>query len=108
MEGQKSKADLIKLRQDHVARGVNQFIPPMVAEAKGVVVKDVDGKEFLDFSGGIGVLNVGHCPDDVVEALRDQAGKYLHTCFRVQMYEPYIVLAKELNALMPGIPTGPC
>ncbi len=96
-----SKADLIKLRQDHVARGVNQFIPAMVAEAKGVVVKDVDGKEFLDFSGGIGVLNVGHCPDEVVEAIRDQAGKYLHTCFMVQMYEPYIVLAKELNALMP-------
>ncbi len=94
------KEDLIKMRQDHVARGVNQFIPAMVAEAKGVVVRDVEGREFLDFSGGIGVLNVGHCPDEVVEAIRDQAGKYLHTCFMVQMYEPYIVLAKELNELV--------
>ncbi len=95
-----NKADLIKLRQEHVARGVSQTIPAMVAEAKGVIVRDVEGKEFLDFSGGIGVLNVGHCPDEVVEAIRDQAGKYLHTCFMVQMYEPYIALAKELNELI--------
>ena len=94
------KSQLIKLRQDHVAKGVNQFIPAMVAEAKGVIVRDVEGREFLDFSGGIGVLNVGHCPDEVVEAIRDQAGKYLHTCFMVQMYEPYIALAKELNELV--------
>ena len=62
----------------------------------------MEGKEFLDFSGGIGVLNVGHCPDEVVEAIRDQAGKYLHSCFMVQMYEPYIALAKALNDLVPG------
>ncbi len=95
-----NKAELIQLRQDHVARGVSQFIPAMIAEAKGVEVRDVEGREFLDFSSGIGVLNVGHCPDEVVEAIRDQAGKYLHTCFMVQMYEPYIALAKELNELV--------
>lgn len=97
-----NKNDLIKLRQDHVARGVYQAIPAMIREAKGVWVKDVEGKEFLDFSGGIGVLNVGHCPEEVVEAIRDQAGKYLHTCFQVQMYEPYIALAKALNEIAPG------
>ena len=75
------KAELINLRQEHVARGVSQFIPAMIEEAKGVVVRDMAGREFLDFSGGIGVLNVGHCPDEVVEAIRDQAGKYLHSCF---------------------------
>ncbi len=96
------KSDLIKLRQDHVAKGVYQSIPAMIAEAKGVLVRDVEGKEFLDFSGGIGVVNVGHCPDEVVEAIRDQAGKYLHTCFMVQMYEPYIALAKALNEIVPG------
>lgn len=96
------KSDLIKLRQDHVAKGVYQSIPAMIAEAKGVWVRDVEGKEFLDFSGGIGVVNVGHCPDEVVEAIRDQAGKYLHTCFMVQMYEPYIALAKALNEIVPG------
>jgi 4-aminobutyrate aminotransferase / (S)-3-amino-2-methylpropionate transaminase / 5-aminovalerate transaminase len=95
-----NKSDLIRLRQEHVARGVSQTIPAMIASAKGAVVRDVEGREFLDFSGGIGVLNVGHCPDEVVEAIRDQAGKYLHTCFMVQMYEPYIALAKELNELI--------
>jgi 4-aminobutyrate aminotransferase/(S)-3-amino-2-methylpropionate transaminase len=101
-EGEMKKSDLIKLRQDHVAKGVYQSIPAMIAEAKGVWVRDVEGKEFLDFSGGIGVVNVGHCPDEVVEAIRDQAGKYLHTCFMVQMYEPYIALAKALNEIVPG------
>ena len=96
------KGELIRLRQDHVPRGVNQFIPAIIEEAKGALVWDVEGKEFLDFSGGIGVLNVGHCPDEVVEAIRDQAGKYLHSCFMVQMYEPYIALAKALNELVPG------
>jgi len=97
-----NKTEIIKLRQDHVAKGVYTALPAMIAEAKGVLVRDVEGKEFLDFSGGIGVLNVGHCPDEVVAAIRDQAGKYLHSCFMVQMYEPYIALAKELNEIAPG------
>ncbi|MBM4333532.1 MAG: 4-aminobutyrate--2-oxoglutarate transaminase [Deltaproteobacteria bacterium] len=98
-----NKSELVKLRQDHVVKGVYTLLPAMIAEAKGAVVRDVEGKEFLDFSGGIGVLNVGHCPDEVVEAIRDQAGKYLHSCFMVQMYEPYIALAKELNELVSPI-----
>ena len=95
-----SKEDLIKLRENQVPRGVGQALPAVIAEAKGAMVRDVEGREFVDFSGGIGVLNVGHCPEEVVEAIRDQAGKYLHTCFQVQMYEPYIALAKELNELV--------
>jgi 4-aminobutyrate aminotransferase/(S)-3-amino-2-methylpropionate transaminase len=95
-----NKENLIKLRKNHVPRGVSQLLPAMIAEAKGVWVRDVEGREYLDFSGGIGVLNVGHCPDTVVEAVREQAGKYLHSCFMVQMYEPYIALAKELNELV--------
>jgi len=94
------KDDLIKMRQDHVPRGVSQTLPAMIAEAKGAIVRDVEGKEFLDFSGGIGVLNVGHSPDEVVKAIRDQAGKFLHTCFMVQMYEPYIALAEQMNELV--------
>lgn len=94
------KDDLVKMKQDHVPKGVSQALPAVVAEAKGALVRDVEGKEFIDFSGGIGVLNVGHSPDEVVKAIRDQAGKYLHTCFMVQMYEPYIALAKEMNELV--------
>ncbi len=96
------KADLTKLRKENVANGVYTPIPAMLAEGKGAWVRDVEGKEFLDFSGGIGVLNVGHCAEEVVTAIREQAGKYIHSCFMVQMYEPYITLAKELNDLVPG------
>ena len=94
------KDELVKIRQEHIPRGVSQALPAMVAEAKGAVVRDVEGREFVDFSGGIGVLNVGHSPEEVVKAICDQAGKFLHTCFMVQMYEPYIQLAREMNELV--------
>jgi 4-aminobutyrate aminotransferase/(S)-3-amino-2-methylpropionate transaminase len=97
-----NKSELIELRQTNVPRGVSALLPAMIAEAKGVSVRDVEGREFLDFSGGIGVLNVGHCPDAVVAAIREQAGKYLHSCFMVQMYEPYIALAQALNEMVAG------
>jgi 4-aminobutyrate aminotransferase-like enzyme len=57
-EGNMKKSELIRLRQDNVPKGVSQAVPAMIAEAKGAWVRDVEGKEFLDFSGGIGVLNV--------------------------------------------------
>ena len=53
------KADLIKMRQENVAKGIYTSLPALIAEAKGVIVRDVEEKEYLDFSGGIGVLNVG-------------------------------------------------
>ena len=96
------KAELSKIRQENVARGVYTSLPAFLNEAKGVTARDVEGKEYLDFSGGIGVLNVGHCAEPVVEAICEQAKKYIHSCFMVQMYEPYIVLAKELNEIAPG------
>lgn len=94
------REELIKLRQENVPRGLNQLLPAVVAEAKGAVARDVEGKEFLDFTSGIGVLNVGHCPEEVLEAICAQAKRYIHTCFMVQMYEPYIAMAKELNELI--------
>ena len=96
------KTDLIKMRQENVAKGIYTSLPAFIAEAKGVMVRDVEGKEYLDFSGGIGVLNVGHSAEAVVEAICEQAKKFLHSCFMVQMYEPYIALAKELNEIVPG------
>jgi 4-aminobutyrate aminotransferase/(S)-3-amino-2-methylpropionate transaminase len=62
----------------------------------------VDGREYLDFAGGIGVLNVGHLHPRVVAAVRDQLERFSHTCFQVAMYEPYVRLAERLNALAPG------
>lgn len=62
----------------------------------------MEGKEYIDFAGGIGVANVGHCDEEVVKVVKDQAEKYMHTCFHVVMYEPYIELAKKLNEITPG------
>lgn len=74
----------------------------VVARARGAVVEDVDGNHLLDLAGGIGMLNVGHCPEGVVEAVREQAGELLHVCALVASYEPYVALAEALNACTPG------
>ncbi len=89
-------------RRESIPRGIFNMTPLIISEAKGARVRDITGREYIDFAGGIGVLNVGHCPEAVVEAIRDQAGKYLHTCFHLMMYEPYIALAEMLNRIVPG------
>ncbi|NTV43679.1 MAG: 4-aminobutyrate--2-oxoglutarate transaminase, partial [Syntrophobacteraceae bacterium] len=76
--------------------------PSFTQRAKGALIVDEAGREYIDFAGGIGVVNVGHCHPKVVEAIKDQAEKYLHTCFHIVMYEPYVALAERLCALTPG------
>ena len=71
-------------------------------KAKGAIVYDVDGRELIDFAGGIGVMNVGHSHPKVVAAIKDQAEKFTHTCFHIVMYEPYVKLAEKLCGLTPG------
>jgi len=93
---------LARDRREFIPRGVFNMTPLIISEAKGARVKDITGKQYIDFAGGVGVLNVGHCPDALVEALRDQAGKYIHTCFHLMMYEPYITLAEKLSHIVPG------
>jgi len=88
--------------EQNVPRGVGHLTPVAVSYAKGATVTDVDGNTYLDFAGGIGTLNVGHCPDEVVKAIKDQADNYLHTCFHILIYEPYIRLANKLNTITPG------
>ena len=69
--------------------------------ASNAVVKDAEGRELIDFAGGIGVLNSGHCPEPVVKAIQDQAAKLIHTCFNVATYDVYMDLAEELIDLFP-------
>lgn len=76
--------------------------PFFVREARGAVMIDADGRELIDFAGGIGVNNVGHSHPKVVAAIKDQAEKFIHTCFHIVMYEPYVELAAKLNELAPG------
>jgi len=97
-----SVESLLQRKNNAVARGISNSTPIFIKEANGAVITDVDGKEFLDFYAGIGVLNVGHCPEPVVKAIQEQAAKLLHSCFMVTMYEPYIALAEVLNSITPG------
>jgi 4-aminobutyrate aminotransferase/(S)-3-amino-2-methylpropionate transaminase len=92
---------LLKRRTNVVANGVGVFNTATVKEAKGAIIIDADGRELIDFAGGIGVVNAGHCPEPVVAAIREQAGKYLHTSFNVVTYEPYIKLCEELIEILP-------
>ena len=93
---------LSELRARVVPQGPFNVTPLFVEKAKGAVVYDVEGRELIDFAGGIGVMNVGHCHPKVVAAIKDQAEKYTHTCFHVVMYEPYVKLAEKLCAVTPG------
>ena len=74
----------------------------LAARGKGALLYDVDGNRYIDFAGGIGVLNVGHANAEVVEAIKEQAERFLHTCFSVMMYESYIELAQRLTEITPG------
>ncbi len=93
--------ELFNRRKEAVANGVGVFNTATVREAKGAIIIDADGRELIDFAGGIGVVNAGHCPEPVVAAIREQAGKYLHTSFNVVTYEPYIQLCEELAEILP-------
>ncbi|MBI5583040.1 MAG: 4-aminobutyrate--2-oxoglutarate transaminase [Deltaproteobacteria bacterium] len=97
-----SNEQLLKERAEQVPQGPFNTVPAFAARAKGAEIWDVDGKRYIDFAGGIGVVNVGHCNDRVVAAVRDQAERFLHTCFHIVMYEPYVELARRLNGLTPG------
>jgi 4-aminobutyrate aminotransferase/(S)-3-amino-2-methylpropionate transaminase len=91
---------VIDARRRHVARGVNTT-PLVVAHADGARIEDVDGKSYIDFAGGLGCQNLGHGYGPAVEAMRAQLDQYLHQCFMVGMYEPYIETCRRLNETSP-------
>lgn len=99
--GPKSRA-LMERRHRAVSSGVGIATPMFAQEAKGALLTDVDGNTFIDFGGGIGVMNVGHADPRVVEAVKEQVERFTHTCFYVTEYEPYVELAEKLNAMVPG------
>jgi len=76
--------------------------PIFIERAEGAVIEDVDGNRMIDFAGGIGCLNTGHRPASVVEAIRKQLDRFLHTSFNVLPYESYVRLSERLNAMAPG------
>jgi 4-aminobutyrate aminotransferase/(S)-3-amino-2-methylpropionate transaminase len=99
--GPKSRA-LMKRREAAVPRGPYHSTPIFAASANGAVIEDVDGNHYIDFAGGIGCLNMGHRAAPVTAAVSAQLEKYMHLCFSVTPYEPYVAVAEKLNALAPG------
>ena len=94
--------DLLALRHSEIPRGVSLAHPVIAARAEGVKIWDVEGREYHDWVGGIGVLNVGHNHPAVVAAVQAQLANFSHTCFQVTAYEGYLRLAQRLNARFPG------
>ena len=97
-----TNADLHERRNNVVAKGFGSATNKYIAHAKGAVLTDVEGQEYLDFAGGIAVMNVGHSHPKVVKALQDQAEKFTHTCFMVAPYESPVELAEKLCEAAPG------
>jgi 4-aminobutyrate aminotransferase / (S)-3-amino-2-methylpropionate transaminase / 5-aminovalerate transaminase len=96
----RTTAELLAARSQSVARGVLTAHPIVMDRAEGCHVWDADGRRYLDFVGGIGVLNVGHNHPRVLAAVRRQLERVTHMAFQVAAYEPYIALAERLNALI--------
>jgi len=90
---------IVAARERHVARGV-ATTPLVVARAEGARVWDVDGREYVDFAGGLGCQNTGH--GFAAAAIHEQVDRYLHQCFMVGMYEPYIDVCRGLGETWPG------
>jgi 4-aminobutyrate aminotransferase/(S)-3-amino-2-methylpropionate transaminase len=93
--------ELLNRRTAAVPRGVATAFPIFAQRAAGAEIWDVEGKRYIDFAGGIGVLNVGHCHPKVWKAVHEQLDQYAHTAFQVIAYEPYIALCERLNQLAP-------
>jgi len=96
------QAELAELRRRYIPRGITTAHPLVADHAKGAEIWDVAGRRYIDFAGGIGVLNVGHGHPRVMAAVHAQVDRVTHTSFQVVMYESYLRLAERLCALAPG------
>jgi len=99
--GPRSRA-LHARRAGAVAVGVSTSFPVYIESGSGAVLVDVDGNSLIDLGSGIAVTGVGHAADSVVAAVREQVGRFSHTCFMVTPYEGYVAVCEELNTLTPG------
>ena len=84
----------------HVPRGLVNAHPVALEKASGAELWDVDGNRYLDFVGGIGVLNIGHSQPDIANAVVQQLSKVAHACAQVTVYQPYLDVAEKLNKLV--------
>jgi 4-aminobutyrate aminotransferase/(S)-3-amino-2-methylpropionate transaminase len=93
--------EILDRKERIIAEPLSVYLPIVIAEASGATITDVDGNTFIDFTGGVGCMNVGHSNPRVVEAIRDQAERFTHTDFTIVPYENYVALAERLAELAP-------
>jgi 4-aminobutyrate aminotransferase/(S)-3-amino-2-methylpropionate transaminase len=98
--GPRSK-EILERKDRVVADPLSIFLPVVIERGEGAALRDVDGNTFIDFTGGVGCLNVGHAHPRVTEAVQEQAAKFLHTDFTIIPYEIYVTLAERLVASAP-------
>lgn len=100
LPGPKAKA-IIERRDNAIPSAIRCGYPVVMERAEGAMIEDVDGNKFLDWIGGVGVLNIGHCHPEVVEAVKAQADKYFHGMINVVTHEGYVALAEKLAEIAP-------
>src|SRR5438034_3665947 len=93
--------EILERKERVVAEPLSVFLPVVVEEARGATLTDVDGNTFIDFTGGVGCLNVGHSNPQVVAAAQEQLSRFSHTDFTIVPYEVYVTLAERLCELAP-------
>jgi 4-aminobutyrate aminotransferase / (S)-3-amino-2-methylpropionate transaminase / 5-aminovalerate transaminase len=93
--------ELAERKERVVADPLGLYLPIFIADGRGATVTDVDGNTFVDFTGGVGCLNVGHAHPRVVAAVQEQAARFLHTDFTIVPYEVYVEYAERLTSLVP-------
>jgi len=93
--------EILERKARVIAEPLSIFLPVVIERGEGATLTDVDGNTFIDFTGGVGCLNVGHANPRVVDAVQEQAAKFFHTDFTIVPYEVYVTLAERLIALSP-------
>ena len=92
---------LYERRKKSVPNALGIFNPSSIQSAKGAIIIDADGRELIDFAGGIGVNNAGHGVPEIIEAIQKQAEKFIHASFNVSIYEQYLDLTEKLCEILP-------
>ena len=94
-------AEIIKRRAEAVPSAIRCVYPVAIERGEGAMIEDVDGNRFLDWVGGVGVLNIGYSHPEIIEEVKKQSEKYFHGMFNIVTHEGYLKLAEKLNEIVP-------
>ncbi|BBK77225.1 aspartate aminotransferase family protein [Clostridium butyricum] len=100
LPGPKAK-EVIKRREEAIPKAIKCVYPVVIERGEGAMIEDVDGNRFLDWIGGVGVLNVGFSHPEIIEEVKKQSEKYFHGMFNIVTHEGYVKLAEKLNDIVP-------